>query len=142
MTTGTDAIRELLETKLQSEFPALQPSVPVHFLNTKFATPITPWIHVAVIPNLTKRANIGAQREFTSLGIVNVTCMVPENDGTKNVREIADSVMQVMIDRQIAIPGGGHVTTYEVQYRDRGLVSNWYTVNVIICYRARIQLVR
>lgn len=139
---SVDTIRSLLESEMQTRYPGLQPTVPVKFMNTRFDTPTVPWVHVAVIPNVDKRANIGSQAEFASWGIVNVSCLVPENSGTANVRKLADSVVSVLADRQISIPGGGHITTYGVSYRDRGVINGWYTVNVIVTYRARVLLVR
>lgn len=139
---STDAIRETLESKVQTDFAALQPSVPAKFLNTRFDTPTGPWIHVAVLPSLVKRANLGSQEEFQSFGVVNVTCMVPENTSTKTARAIADSVWTILADRQIPLPAGGHISTYETEFRDRGVVSGWYTVNVLVKYRARVRLTR
>lgn len=141
---STDAIRQVLETRLQTEFPVYQPSVPVHFANTRFSSPEppAPWIYVAIMPNFVKRAALASQTEFESYGVVNVTCMVPEMTGTKPVRLIADDVAKVLVDRQFAIPGGGHITTYGLQFRERGCVEGWYTVNVICQYRGRVRIVR
>jgi hypothetical protein len=139
---STDTIRQLLEERVQMEFPVYQPTVPVTFANTRFDQSTGPWIYVVVIPNYTERAALANQSEFESCGIVNVTCMVPEMTGTKHIREIADAVAKVLLDRQIAIPGGGHITTYGLQNRERGVVSGWYTINVIVMYRARVRIVR
>lgn len=141
---STDAIREVLEGRMQTVFSAYQPSVPVHFANTRFDSPNppAPWVYVAVIPNFVERANIGPQNEFQSYGIVNVTCMVPEMTGTKTVRGIADDVTKTLIDRQLAIPGGGSISTYGLSVRERGCVEGWYTVNVIVQYRARVRITR
>lgn len=137
---STDTIRELLESYIQMNYPAYQPSVPIKFANTRFDNPTVPWIYVTVIPNMTTRANIGANGEFEVLGCVNVTCMVPEHTGTKNVRALADSVANVLLDRQIMVPGGGHITTYGLDTRERGVVNGWYAVNVFVNWRARILL--
>lgn len=140
---STDAIRAVLEGEMQTRYPALQPAVPVKFINTRFTTPTVPWVHVAVCPNLDKQANIGAaQQNYDSWGVVNVTCLVPEHSGTGNARQLADSVVSVLGGRTIAIPGGGQIVTYGVSYRDRGVVNGWFTVNVIVSYRARTVLVR
>lgn len=136
-----DIIREILETEIQTKFPARQPGVPMAFANTRYTTPTTPWIYVTVIPNVDKRANLNSL-EFEALGIVNVTCMVPENSGTKQVRQMAGAIKTIMLDRQIAIPAGGHITVYGSSARERGVINGWYTVNVILSYRARVRIVR
>lgn len=112
------------------------------FLNTKYVDPVVPWIHVAVLPNIVRRANIGASQEFKALGCVNVTCLVPANTGTAVVRQIADSVEIVLVDRTLAIPGGGAITLYDLSTIDRGVVNGWYTVNVKANYRAKYNLIR
>lgn len=142
--SSSDSIRSTLESMIQAQFPTLMPGVPVMFLNTKFVTPDQPWIHVAVLPNLSGRANIGPQQEFKALGIVNVTCMVPENTGTAVLRRIADAVETVLIDRTIANPGmpGGVITLYGQTTIDRGVLNGFYAINVKVSYRAKYALIR
>lgn len=140
--SSTNTVREILEGYLQSGLLTQLPGVPVSFGNTRHLTPQVPWIYAAVIPNYQRRANIGSVEEFEICGIVNVTCMVPEDTGTKRLREMADAVDTVMMDRQIPIPAGGHITTYGSTYRDRGSVNAWYAGNVFINWRARVRLVR
>jgi hypothetical protein len=141
--TFTDAIREQLESTIKAEFPAHQPGVPMAFANTRFDVPDGgPWIHAIVIPGMARRCSLGDNTEFEVPGVVNVTCMVPEHQGTKQARQLADSVSLVLLDRQIALPAGGHITTYEANFRDRGVINGWYTVNVLVSFRARVKLVR
>lgn len=137
-----DTIRELLEERIAAVFPTYEPSVAVKFANTRFEQPTTAWIYVAVMPNSTERAAIGNQTEFESCGVINVTCMVPEMTGTKHVRQIGDAVAKTYLDCQIAIPAGGHITTYGVSFRERGQIEGWYTCNVFIQYRARVRITR
>jgi hypothetical protein len=139
---STDLVRQVLETYVQSNFPTLQPGVPLMFLNTRFDTPTVPWVHVAVLPGLIRRASIGRQSDFNMLGVVNVTCMVPENSSTRTARQLADSMWSVLADRQIPLAPIGHITTYDTKIHDRGVVSGWYTVNVIVSFRAKVELVR
>lgn len=139
---SSDAVRQVLEQYVLDNFPALQPSVPITFLNTRFDTPTVPWVHVAVLPGSTKRANIGRKTDFNMLGCINVTCMVPQDTSTVTARRIADSVWSVLADRQIPVAPIGHVTTYETKFVDRGVVNGWYTVNVFVYFRAKVELAR
>src|ERR1700704_852042 len=132
MTGGSDDVRALLEAKLQTDLSISLPGTPVNFINTKFDTPTGPWLQVAVLPNVTRRAVIGAGNEFKALGCVNVTCMCPEDTGTVDARKLADAVTLCLADRTLSLPGGGVVTTYETTQRDRGVINGWYSVNVIV----------
>jgi hypothetical protein len=136
----SDTVRALLEAKLQTDLSISIPGTPVNFLNTRFTTPTVPWVHVAVLPNITRRAAVTPANEFSELGCVNVTCMCPESTGSVDARKLADAVINCLADRTLSIPGGGMVTSYETTQRDRGVINGWYTVNVLVSYRARIRL--
>lgn len=136
-----DAIRETFEAALLAEFPALHPGVPIAFLNTAFEQPKgAPWIHVAVLGGPLMRANVGNGRQFKQMGVVNVTCLVPENTGTKVANQLADSVIKILCDRERAVPAFGSVTTYGTERRDRGAINGWYSINVMCDFRAFVTL--
>lgn len=132
-----DAIREALETTFQSEFPAAQPGIPVRFDNVPFEQPKgSPWVDFCVQGGVFQRANIGAPNQFKQWGVVNVTCMVPKDSGNKVCGQLADSTMQILADRQISVPGVGSVTLYGGERRDRGVINGWWTINVMLDFRA------
>lgn len=134
-----DAIRQTFEAAIQSEFPPLHPGVPMEFQNQPFEQPKgAPWISVAVLAGPEVRANIGNPAQFKQFGVVNVTCMVPENTGMKVVHQIADSVSKILKDRQRPLPTIGSVTTYATEKRDRGVINGWQTVNVMCDFRAYV----
>lgn len=137
-----DAVRASLEAQILNNFPAAQPGVTMTFANTRYTTPTTPWIHVAVIPNLDRRANLGDFAQFKLMGVVNVACMVPENTGTGQVTRIADSVATLLVDRTISVPPVGSVKCCNASRRDRGVVNGWYTVNILVEYHAHVRVDR
>jgi hypothetical protein len=137
-----DAIRAVIEAEIKLKFATAQPGVPMRFANTKFDNPQGPWIYIAVIPNLDKRANIGGFAEFAAMGVVNVACMVLEGTGEGPVGRIADDVAMILADRQLPVPPIGHVTCCNIQRRTRGVVNGFYTVNILCEYRARVRIER
>lgn len=138
MSSVTDKVREVFEGAMLAEFTALEPTVPIAFLNDKFEQPTnrSPWIQVAVVGGPGGRVQLGSPYPRWQWGVLNVTCMVPEGTGTKRVREIADAVVRVMADRQRTLAGVGSVTTYGIEQKDRGVINGWYVVNVMMDWRA------
>lgn len=135
---STDKVREVFEAAMLSEFTPLHPTVPIAFLNDRFEQPRgSPWIQVAVVGGITRRVELGRPYPRWQFGVVNVTCMVPEGTGTKLVRQLADSVVKVLADRQRPVAAiGGSVTTYDAEQKDRGVINGWYAVNVLMDWRA------
>lgn len=131
-------IRKVLETRFQSDFALQLPSVPVHFANTTFTTPQTPWVYVNVIPNKDKKASLGkaTSEDFWLYGIINAQCMVRAGTGTEGLRAITDAVSKMLENRRTVVPPAGHVTTCDVDYRERGDINGWYTANVMAEYKA------
>lgn len=132
MSSPGEDIRATVAAYLQSKMGTLHPTVPVYFENQKFTQPVnTPWCFVSIIENETCRANIGADRQFKSLGVVSVSCMIQEDGKTKTLREITDTITALLADKRLTVAGSGGITFYGVQKRSRGVVNGWYTINVV-----------
>lgn len=136
MSSPGEDIRSTIVDYLISKLGTEHPTVPVYVENQKFTQPVAqPWLFVSVIENETCRVNIGAPRQFKTLGVVNIQCMAPEDSGTKTLRTIADTLTAVLADVQLAVPGSGSITFYGVQKRNRGVVGGWFTINVVCEFR-------
>lgn len=121
-----------------SEFTPLHPTVPIAFLNDRFEQPRgSAWVQMAVIDGVSQRVELGRPYPRWQYGVINVTCMVPEGTGTALAKQLADSVLKVFADRQrpVAAIGGG-VTTYGAEKKHRGVINGWFTVNVLVDWRA------
>lgn len=138
-----DSIREVISTTFSEEFPVRQPGVPFFFENTRYEQPRgSPWVHVAIVDNKSIRQNIGNPRQFRQMGIVNVSCMVPENTGTKRAREIVHSVFEILVDREWSLSPSGSLVTYGAERRTRGNINGWFTTNVMMEWRASFEMDR
>jgi hypothetical protein len=131
-----DAVRAALEGAIQDQFMSAYPAVKVEFENVPFKPPVNAaWIKVNVIDNDAHRANIGNMQEFKGCGVVNIQIQAPENTGSKAAKDIRQALFDVLADRQIALPGGGSVTTYGAEKRTRGVLNGWYALALVISYR-------
>ena len=125
-----EAARAAIFGTFKQEFGLAYPTTKVYYENQKFEQPVgQPWVSIAFIPNLSRRADIGTVKHFKHEGVVNVNVMVPEDTGTKTMHEMADKVFTVLADRDWGI-GDNKVTTYGVQRRSRGVVAGYYVHNI------------
>lgn len=132
----TENIRAAIIGYFQPAFLAEHPTVKLVYDNNPTAQPVRqPWVYVSVFDNETGRANIGSDRQFKTCGAITCQVMVPENTGTKTLKEIADTVATLLIDRRISVPGQGSLTTYGVRRRDRGIVNGWKSYSIQCEYR-------
>ena len=102
-----EAIRETIATMLTSAFPTAQPGIGMFFENQPFDQPKGhPWVYVEVIDNFTSKAHIGTpSARYMTVGIVSFEIKVPEDTGTKTMRQIGDSISAILMDQNVAIPG-------------------------------------
>lgn len=137
---STDAVRQVFEAAMLAEFTPLHPTVPIAFLNDKFEQPVnrSPWIQVAVLGGVSQRVQLSSPLPKWQYGVLNITCMVAEGTGTKTARQIADSVVRVLEQKQRTVPAVGSVTTYSAEQKDRGGINGWYTINVLLDWRAYV----
>lgn len=139
---SSEAARSAILQLFQSAFAAKEPAVPVFYENLEFEQPKTlPWVYVTIVDNDMKRANIGNSLQVKMYGVVNCQVSVPNGYGTKRLREIADSIGEILFDRQIAIAGGSLTFTNVTKQLPRQIAS-WYSVSVQCEFHARFTLVR
>lgn len=132
-----DAVRQQLFSTLRSDFAGAHPGILMAFENTKYEQPrAAPWVYVALVPGDVHRKEIAATKLYCDYGVVNVACMVPEDQGTKLLQEMTETVFRSLFDRNWSLPGSaGRLTTYGLKRRNRGLINGFYTFNVLCEYR-------
>lgn len=129
---NTDGVREQIETTFKSEFGTAHPTVPVQYENVRFKQPNgKAWVDIRIIPNVFKRMNVGPRKAYRGYGVINVTCLVPEEGGSKELNDIADTVFDILADREWNV-AGDRLTTYGAEMRTRGLVNGFYAKNVMV----------
>lgn len=135
-----DVARQAVFQTFKTEFGLAFPTVKVHYENQPFDQPKgAAWVSLAFIPNLSRRADIGADMNFKHEGVINVNVMVPENTGTKDQHTMADKVFTILADREWGL-AEGRLITYGIQRRSRGLIGGFYTANIQceFCLDARL----
>lgn len=136
------AIDATLKAFFNTQFPAKISGVKWYFENLPRKQPTTAYVIVSVTDLHTCRENIGNLKQFEKSGVVNVSIHVPEDVGTKLQKEIIDAVEATLIDRQLAIPGGGQITLYDTESRSRGNLNGFYNHTVATSYRANVIISR
>lgn len=139
---SSENIDATLKGLFNTEFPQKISGVLFFFENLPKKQPSVPYVVVSVTDLHTCRENIGNVKQFEKVGVVNISIHVPEDTGTKKLKQIVDAIEKVLIDRQIAIPGGGQITLYDSETRNRGSLSGFYNATIATSYRANVIISR
>lgn len=141
--SALESIRTTLSTVLQDGLATRHPTIPISFENqrTKIDTNGV-WIKASVIPNIVQRADLGSNNNFKAMGVVSVQIMSPEEGGTRPALEVVDSVLAILLDRSLPLPGGGSVTLYTAEINSRGVMNGWHAYAVVASYRAYVTVAR
>lgn len=130
-----DGVREAIETTFKTEFGTSHPTVPVQYENVRFRQPTGgPWVDIRIIEGDYVRQNLGSSQKYRGFGVINVTCLVPEETGTVLINAITDRVFNILADRQWNVAGDS-LNTYGAEKRTRGVVNGFYAKNVMVEFR-------
>lgn len=135
-----DSIAGALRGRVQTAFGTAYPTVPMFFDNEDFKQPTVPYIEIIINPIAARRENIGDSRKFCKHGTVNVKCFAPEGKGTRILSQFTDVLEAALLDKQIDVPGQGHITTYGSESRNRGTLNGYYLRTMQFAYRANVVL--
>ena len=139
---SSENIRSKISDLFKTEFGVSNPTVLVDYENQKFTQPTgQPWVRLTIIDGDDYRENIGDFNAFKTMGVVNVQIMVPEKTGTKVMRDIADDVKLIFLDRQVTMTGGS-ITFYGGELKPPREVAGWYSRSYQVGFRARWTLSR
>lgn len=137
-----DGVREQLETTFKAEFGAVYPTVAVQYENVRFKQPVgAPWVDIRIIEGAYVRQNLGTSKKYRGFGVVNVTCLVPEETGTKVINGITDTVFNILADRNFGIVGDS-LTTFGGKKITRGVINGFYAKNVVVEFRFDTEVTR
>lgn len=130
-----DGVREAIETTFKTEFGTSHPTVPVQYENVRFRQPTGgPWVDIRIIEGDYVRQNLGSSQKYRGFGVINVTCLVPEETGSVVLNGITDKVFNILADRQWNVAGDS-LNTYGGEKRTRGVVNGFYAKNVLVEFR-------
>lgn len=118
-----------------TRFSPKQPDVYLTFENIKMDLPSGPWVHFEIIPNFRQRISLGNSPAYRYYGILNIMCAVKEDTGTKTVLEIADTVNECVSDQSYPVQGGTYARFFNTEYRHRGVINGYHTINLQIEYK-------
>jgi len=137
-----DGAREQIETTIKTEFGTAFPTYKVQYENVRFEQPKgTPWIDVRIIEGDYVRQNLGTSKKYRGYGVINVTCLVPEDSGTKIINQITDAVFNILADRDWSVSGDS-LTTYGGKKVTRGVINGFYAKNVVVEFRFDTEVAR
>jgi len=138
-----EAIANTVRTTFYNEFAIAQPTIEMYFENQRRDNNDNEhWVMFTLIPGDTRRADIGNQKNFRTMGAVNVQVMIPAEAGSSTGLGIVDSVQKILLDRVIPIAGGGQIVLYGSSVANRGLVNGWHSFSVKCEFRADTQIER
>lgn len=130
-----EIMRSEMSSLFSAAFAAVHPTIPIAYDNIKFDQPNGAWVFFAVIPGNSHRVNIGTTKCFRHEGVINVVCMVPEDQGTKLLNEMVETVFSSLADQNIALGASGSVSLHETEVRPRGVIEGFNTTNVMVEFR-------
>jgi len=115
--------RNAIEARMVANYSTYK----VKFENTKFKPPVnTPWLALTVQDGEAFNASIGtARRVQRHPGIIQVDIYVPENQGTKTSREIADAVAVIFNTVQFSLGSSGTISTRAPALQGLGIEEGW-----------------
>lgn len=129
---GQEVFRERITQVMDTQWNLEHPSIPVAYQNQKFNQPAGSWVNFAIIPNERYRTNIGSEMCYRQSGILNIALMVAEGSGTKTLNAMVDTIHNIFQDRDYVAGDGTKITFFNAETRDRGVVSGYYTKNVMV----------
>lgn len=136
------SVHKLVFDTFKFEFGSRQPGVAMSFENQPFTQPKgQPWVHITLIPGEVKRKEISSAQVIRMCGVVNVQLMVPQDQGTRKLHQMADAVVKIFGDRDFSLPDG-RIITYGLEVRNRGLLNGFHCFSVQADYRYETRLNR
>ena len=137
-------IRDVIAEEFHTRFALAQPTVKMFFENHIQDEPDNEiFVVVEIMPGSHSRADLNYSGQLIkAMGAVNVRVMVPQDTGTRTARLILDDIYKILIDRQWSLPGGGHVTLFDVDMVPRGEMNGYFSYAVACQFRAYLTLSR
>jgi len=94
-------------------------------------TPNDPWVHIAFVPSMRFRTNIGSLPKWRQLGILNVNVMVPEDTGSDDAWGYVDDAIDALKDKSYELSGdAGRISVFNTDVQPRGILNGYWTVSV------------
>ena len=132
---GLENFRKAVYPMFASVMSVGAPTVTVAYDNHKFDQPDAGmWVYFALVPGERRRITLGNQPAFRLEGVLNIACMVKEDEGTGDLFAVVDTIITGMCDKEFATDDGT-AYTHSVRTANRGVVEGWFTINAKIEFR-------
>jgi hypothetical protein len=141
MSFDLDAVRARLFEEVRQAVVTAHPDTLVAYENQKFTEPAaTPWVYVWLTPGNTERSDIGSSRRVHNWGVVTIMVTVPEDGGTRKLRQLESTLINALMDKNISLGPAGNLSLWGGRGRFSGLQQGKYASRVIFDYRYRAVL--
>lgn len=117
---------------IEATFSAAYSTTTVKYENVSFNKPNTAWVALTVLSTEAKRITLGDNTQLHRFpGMIVVNIFTPEDKGTQEAREIADTISDIFRDAQFSAGSSGLITCRTPSLDSVGTRDGWYQLNVI-----------
>jgi len=110
---------------------------PVKYENVTFTPPANaPWVALTILDGSGINASIGTTRRVQRhSGIIQFDIYVPENNGTKTGKDIADEIDGIFNNVQISAGSSGVITTRVPSLATLGVEDGWHHMVLSVAFQ-------
>jgi hypothetical protein len=127
MTSGFADERRAIEAR----FSSMYTTTTVKYENVSFSKPSASWVSLYILNTEARRITLGDSTQIHRFpGMIVVNIFTPEDEGTQEAREIADTVSDIFRDAQFSAGSSGLITCRTPSLDPVGTREGWYQVNV------------
>jgi hypothetical protein len=134
--SGFDDARSAIETQLYNNITVVSTNN-IEFANSRFEMPTNEtWIRISIIEGNARQASLGnytVLKRYT--GSIMVDIFIPQYNGTKEGREIADEIATIFDRKQLSYGSSGTISTRITSAKDVGAHEGWYQISCTTNYQ-------
>lgn len=133
--SGFDDARSAIETRLYNNITTVD-GANIEFMNSRFEMPNNEiWIRLTIREGEARQASLGNYSFLKRYsGAIIIDVFVPEYQGTKDGREVADEIATIFDRKQFSYGSSGTISTRITSARDVGPREGWYHISCTINY--------
>lgn len=129
--------RVVIIEMFRTQFDVLNPTIPIKYPNQKFDQPSAkPWVSIVIMGGESFQANLGISNiTERSVGIVQIDIMFPEDQGTKQMSELSETIGRIYSRKQKASGLLGSIVFKTPDIEDMGIELGFYHYMIRIPFR-------
>lgn len=132
---GFAAEQQALKGAFLTGWAANQSTYPAEYDGSPKVTRTGAYVVFTVLPGRGERIELGSGGQARFAGVVIVQIFIPEGGGVQLALTIADLVVPILKEKQIATSSGGLITTYQTSVQRVGQEGSWIQYNAVTPYK-------